>query len=857
MPDTVPRLTLKIDDALADSQGVEELTSGLRDELRAMNADVSAATAGPAPEGTRAIELVALGTLVVALAKSDVLAAVINAVSSWLSRDRQRSIKLELDGDVLELTGLPSADQRRMTEVWLARHQAQPDPAQVAPSAGARHALIIASNEFQDPGLRRLRAPAQDAEALARVLRDPAIGGFEVRTLLNEPAPTVNEAIEDFFADRSPDDLLLLHFSSHGVKDDEGELYFATSTTKLNRLGATGIAADFVNRRMNRSRSRRIVLLLDCCYAGAFGRGMVARAGLGMDIQEQFGGRGRAVITASNAMEYAFEGAELADSTQASPSVFTSALVEGLETGDADLDQDGFVGLDELYDFVYDRVRQTTPNQTPGKWTFDVQGDLHIARRSRPVTKPSPLPAELQAAVAHPLAGVRAGAVAELGRLLRSQHGGLSLAASMALQELIEDDSRTVSAAAAAVLDAAAAQTQVAPVQRPAARQARRQAPATAAVAPEPAPAAYVPAPAAEPTQTAKAALPSQPQHQERVETSAAAPVEPAARAADAARSDDRAMPVGPGADPGPWHTRIKVMSMASAAVLVIATFLRAGDYGEVDFLTHLVSFWVWLLIAAVLVFGLTHQGSRERAVAQGAVFSLAGGALGVAATFHVKAGYLVDAMLTFVVLGLGVLLCLATVSLDALTRPGNRRDRLGWAALVLAVVAVVTNLSFDLDSDDGDPTVWLAVVPLTVLALLVVFAVRIVQRWRRDPVRLSVALSAVAIVLMVATMGWIIFAELEGYDAGATAIFVPTTVIAVLTVILFSAHDRLLWISAWLVLGASLFMASQRLTETSYSAPDGLSGDGLSALVLATLASAAVATLVASRSTAGEPAAR
>ena len=90
------------------------------------------------------------------------------------------------------------------------------------------------------------------------------------------------------------------------------------------------------------------------------------------------------MITASSAMEYAFEGDELADTREQAPSVFTSALVEGLETGEADRDQDGLVALDELYDYVYDKVRAVTPNQTPGKWTFGVQGELVIARRSHP-----------------------------------------------------------------------------------------------------------------------------------------------------------------------------------------------------------------------------------------------------------------------------------------------------------------------------------------------------------------------------------------------------------------------------------------------------------------------------------------
>jgi DNA-binding beta-propeller fold protein YncE len=326
---------------------------------------------------------------------------------------------------------------------------------------GQRSALIVASDDYTDPGLKRLRAPASDAQALSAVLRDPGIGGFDVRTLLNEPAHQVNLALEEFFADRQASDLLLVHFSCHGVKDEDGELYFATANTLLHRLRATAVAAEFVNRLMNRSRSQRVVLLLDCCYAGAFEHGMTPRAGNDMGIGSQFGsrvitagGRGRAVITASSAMEYAFEGDELADASASAPSVFTSALVRGLETGDADLDQDGLVTLDELYDYIYETVRAATPNQTPGKWTFGVQGELVIARRARPVTAPAPLPPELQEAADSPLAAVRAAAVQELSRVLAGSHAGRALAAQLALKRLTDDDSRSVAAAAAAALRA-------------------------------------------------------------------------------------------------------------------------------------------------------------------------------------------------------------------------------------------------------------------------------------------------------------------------------------------------------------------------------------------------------------------
>jgi hypothetical protein len=327
---------------------------------------------------------------------------------------------------------------------------------------GARNALIVASSDYTDPELRQLQAPAADARALEAVLRDPGIGGFEVRTLLNRPNQEVALAVEEFFADRQPDDMLLMHFSCHGIKDEDGELYFAMSNSMLHRLASTALAANFVNQRMNRSRSKRVVLLLDCCYAGAFERGMMARAGGGVGIEGQFaGGRGRAVITASDAMQYAYEGDGLAATGQLpvpgqpGPSVFTSALVRGLRTGEADRDQDGQVALDELYDYIYDKVQAVTPSQTPCKWTYDIRGELVIARRSRPVTTPSPLPDDVRSAVESRLASVRMGAVQELELLLHGRHQGLALAARLTLEQLTDDDSRTVSAAAAAALGTA------------------------------------------------------------------------------------------------------------------------------------------------------------------------------------------------------------------------------------------------------------------------------------------------------------------------------------------------------------------------------------------------------------------
>jgi uncharacterized caspase-like protein len=207
---------------------------------------------------------------------------------------------------------------------------------------------VIADARYDDPGLARLRSPGQDAEALAGVLGDAGVGGFRVESLIDVDERTIRRRIAAFFADHDRDDLLLLHFSCHGIKDARGRLHLAARDTDLSVLGATSVPASFVHDALNETQSHRVVLMLDCCYSGAFARGAVVRSGNDVHIADEFGvGSGRVVLTASSATEYAFEGGELTQD-QAQPSVFTSALVDGLRSGAADLDADGEIGIDEL-----------------------------------------------------------------------------------------------------------------------------------------------------------------------------------------------------------------------------------------------------------------------------------------------------------------------------------------------------------------------------------------------------------------------------------------------------------------------------------------------------------------------------
>ena len=81
------------------------------------------------------------------------------------------------------------------------------------PPPGPRLALVVATGTYADPGLRLLRAPARDAGDLAQVLADPGIGGFDVTTVIDQPAQQIRLDVEDFLDGRGTGDLLLVYLS--------------------------------------------------------------------------------------------------------------------------------------------------------------------------------------------------------------------------------------------------------------------------------------------------------------------------------------------------------------------------------------------------------------------------------------------------------------------------------------------------------------------------------------------------------------------------------------------------------------------------------------------------------------------
>ncbi|MDZ8239968.1 MAG: SUMF1/EgtB/PvdO family nonheme iron enzyme [Nostoc sp. ChiQUE01a] len=229
----------------------------------------------------------------------------------------------------------------------------------------AKVALLIGVSEYE-PGLNPLPSAVRDVEAVCEVLLHPEMGGFaasDIILLKNPERQIVEIAIETLFSSRHKDDLLLLYFSGHGIKDDRGRLYLATRNTSKTPQGelirATAVSANFIHDRMSESRCRRQVVILDSCFSGAFAEGMSAKDDGTIDIRQQLGGEGRAVLTSSTSTQYSFEeeGQDL--------SIYTRFLVAGIKSGEADRDGDEFISIDELHEYASQKVRELQPAMKP------------------------------------------------------------------------------------------------------------------------------------------------------------------------------------------------------------------------------------------------------------------------------------------------------------------------------------------------------------------------------------------------------------------------------------------------------------------------------------------------------------
>ena len=241
-------------------------------------------------------------------------------------------------------------------------------------------ALLIGNSVFEeDPhNLPELKGPINDVALLRDALTDPDLGLFapeNVRLLPERNKREIATVMEEFFRNAGRDDVLLLYYSGHGKQDEYDNLYLCARDTRTDLLVSTGISDVEISGIMRASSARTFIVILDCCHSGAFKGG-----GLPTHLR----GSGRFVLTSSRRGQLSVD-----SSAVSGPSLFTRHLAEALTLGTLDDNDDGFVSLNEVYNYVLERLGEES-KQIPQRHFDNTVGDPPLARSRRGTPGPVP-----------------------------------------------------------------------------------------------------------------------------------------------------------------------------------------------------------------------------------------------------------------------------------------------------------------------------------------------------------------------------------------------------------------------------------------------------------------------------------
>ena len=205
-----------------------------------------------------------------------------------------------------------------------------------------RIAVVIGCARFESVEIDDLKYTEKDAEAVQALL---SRSQFTCSSHFQSPGwHEINDAIFEGLDQAKPDDTVLLYYSGHGFKDERGRLYLAGRDTNRNKLRVSAVSTADVREQLEECRSKRICVILDCCFSGAFGQKGGERVAAG-EVNEALAGEGTCIMTSAQSTQTARERDDFEHG------VFTHYLLEGMR-GAADRDDNGFITPDELHAYV-------------------------------------------------------------------------------------------------------------------------------------------------------------------------------------------------------------------------------------------------------------------------------------------------------------------------------------------------------------------------------------------------------------------------------------------------------------------------------------------------------------------------
>lgn len=247
------------------------------------------------------------------------------------------------------------------------------------------YALLIGVGHYRHADIPPLPAVENDVATLADVLTRHC--GYEAKnTIIAVDQQATCDELRSHFArlaqSGADQSTLLVYFSGHGVRalDPQGRWhsFFCPYEADLYNLERTALSNEELSNLLATIRSRRVVVFLDTCHAGAV---VTLKAAIASPLRfgltdEDYAalshGSGRVVIASSQGSEFSYVRPD------GRLSLFTDHLCQGLR-GKAALRGNGMVHILDLFHYVNEAVTERNRAQTPILKVQDLDLNFAIA----------------------------------------------------------------------------------------------------------------------------------------------------------------------------------------------------------------------------------------------------------------------------------------------------------------------------------------------------------------------------------------------------------------------------------------------------------------------------------------------
>ena len=231
----------------------------------------------------------------------------------------------------------------------------------------------------------------------------------ETITLLNEEVSVENvRQLKQKLMKTGTNDIVIIFFAGHGVLDEKLDYYLATHKMNFENPSENGLPYEDLESLLDGIPARQKLLLIDACHSGEIDKEDIALAETSQNLStsgkvvanrgsvvvksksQKVGlensfelmkllfadlrrGTGAMVISSASGMEYAYEGSDWKNG------VFTYALLNGLKSRTADLNNDGTIKVSEIREYVVEEVQElTNGKQNPTSRKVNLEFDFQV-----------------------------------------------------------------------------------------------------------------------------------------------------------------------------------------------------------------------------------------------------------------------------------------------------------------------------------------------------------------------------------------------------------------------------------------------------------------------------------------------